>query len=49
LFAYGNQQGLPVYKLKGDSKLELEFDDMDGNFKSYFFTYILLHYYYLLW
>lgn len=44
LFVYGNQQGLPVYKLKSDSKLELEFDDMDANFKSYYFTYILCDY-----
>jgi hypothetical protein len=44
LFEYGNQQGLPVYKLKSNSKLELDFDDMDANFKSYYFTYILCDY-----
>ena len=44
LFQYGNQQGLPVYNLNSGNKLELEFDDMDGNYKSYYFTYVLCDY-----
>lgn len=44
LFEYGNQQGLPVYNLSGGNKLELEFDDMDANYKSYYYTYVLCDY-----
>jgi hypothetical protein len=44
LFEYGNQQGLPVYKLNGGGRLELEFDDMDGDYKNYYYTYVLCDY-----
>jgi hypothetical protein len=44
LFSYGNQQGLPLYKLGGGNKLELEFDDMDANYKNYYYTYVLCDY-----
>jgi hypothetical protein len=44
LFAYGNQQGLPVYTLNSGNRLELDFDDMDGNVKSYYYTMVLCDY-----
>lgn len=44
LFKYGNQQQLPVYSLNSNDKLELEFDDMEGNVKSYYYTYVLCDY-----
>lgn len=44
LFPYGNQQGLPMYNLNGGGQLELEFDDLDGNVKSYYYTFILCDY-----
>ena len=36
---YGNQYGLPVYNLGSSDQLELNFDDMDGNVKSYYYTF----------
>ncbi len=44
LFEYGEQQSLPVYVLNGNSRLELEFDDMEGNVKNYYYTYVLCDY-----
>jgi len=44
LFEYGNQQGLPVYTLRSNNKLELEFDDLEGNVKNYYYTYVLCDY-----
>ncbi len=42
--AYGNQEAMPVYKLNSGDKLELHFDDMDANVKSYYYTYELCDY-----
>jgi len=44
LFPYGNQQGLPLIKMGGSDKLELEFDDLDGNYKNYYYTFVLCDY-----
>jgi hypothetical protein len=44
LFQYGDQTQLPVYNLSGGSRFELEFDDMEGNYKSYYYTYQLCDY-----
>ncbi len=44
LNAYGNQQGLPVYIIGGDNKIELNFDDLDGDYKSYYYTFVLCDY-----
>ncbi len=44
LFQYGDQTQLPVYNLGGGSRFELEFDDMEGNYKSYYYTYQLCDY-----
>ena len=44
LFVYGNQQGLPVYTLNSGDRLELEFDDLEGSVKSYYYTYVLCDY-----
>ena len=41
---YGDQQALPVYKLNSGDRLELHFDDMDANVKSYYYTYQLCDY-----
>ena len=44
LTMYGAQQELPVYRLNSNDKLELGFDDLDGNVKSYYYTYVLCDY-----
>src|SRR5450432_1409784 len=40
----GDQLALPVYKLNSGDRLELHFDDMDANVKSYYYTYQLCDY-----
>ena len=40
----GDQLGMPVYKLNSSDRLELHFDDMDANVKSYYYTYQLCDY-----
>ena len=42
--AYGDQEALPVYKLNSTDRLELHFDDLDANVKSYYYTYQLCDY-----
>ena len=44
LFSYGNQQGFPVYTLNSGQKLQLEFDDLEGGYKNYYFNFILCDY-----
>jgi len=44
LFTYGDQQGLPLISLNGQDRLQLEFDDLDGGVKNYYYTYILCDY-----
>jgi len=41
---YGDQEAQPVYKLNSGDRLELHFDDMDANVKSYYYTYQLCDY-----
>src|ERR1700745_2617548 len=41
LFPSGNQLGYPVMTLNSSDKLELHFDDLDANVKSYSYTYQL--------
>jgi hypothetical protein len=42
--ASGDQLAMPVYKLNSGDRLELHFDDMDANVKSYYYTYQLCDY-----
>jgi len=44
LYVYGNQQALPVYQLNSSDRLELEFDDIEGNVKSYYYSFVLCDY-----
>lgn len=44
LYQYGNQQGLPVYTLNTPDRLQLEFDDLEGSLKNYYYTYVLCDY-----
>jgi hypothetical protein len=44
LYQYGNQTSLPVYNLHGGDRFQLEFDDLDANYKSYYYTYQLCDY-----
>ncbi len=44
LFSQGNQQGLPVYALDGSQKIELHFDDLQGGYKNYFYSFVLCDY-----
>lgn len=41
LFPSGNQLGYPVINLNGSDRLELHFDDLDGNVKNYSYTFQL--------
>jgi hypothetical protein len=41
LFPYGNQMGMPVIKLNSGDQLELHFDDLEGDYKNYYYTYLL--------
>lgn len=41
---YGDQETLPVYRLGSSDRLELHFDDLDANVKSYYYTYQLCDY-----
>jgi len=41
LFTAGNQLGYPVLRLGTSDQLELHFDDIDGNVKSYYYTLVL--------
>ena len=44
LFQYAKQQQLPVYTLNSGDRFELEFDDLEGNYKNYYYTYQLCDY-----
>lgn len=41
---YGNQESLPVYKMNSGDQLELNFDDLDANVKSYSYSFQLCDY-----
>lgn len=41
---YGDQLSLPVYKLNSYDQLELNFDDLDANVKSYYYSFQLCDY-----
>ena len=41
---YGDQYSLPVYNLGNPNQMELNFDDMEGNIKSYYYTFQLCDY-----
>jgi hypothetical protein len=41
---YGDQLSLPVYNLNSSDQLELNFDDLDANMKSYYYTFQLCDY-----
>jgi Domain of unknown function (DUF5103) len=41
---YGNQEALPVYNLNSADQLELNFDDLDANVKSYYYSFQLCDY-----
>lgn len=41
---YGNQESIPIYNLNSGEQMELNFDDLDGNVKSYYYTYQLCDY-----
>jgi len=41
LYAAGNQLGYPIIRLNSPDQLELSFDDLDGDVKSYYYTFQL--------
>jgi hypothetical protein len=41
LHPYGNQLAYPVIRLGSNDRLELHFDDLDGNVKNYYYTFQL--------
>lgn len=44
LFQYGNQQGMPIIRLNSADKLSLEFDDLQGSVKNYYYSFELYNY-----
>lgn len=44
LYPYGDQTQLPIFTLGSDTKLELDFDDLEGGYKNYYYTYQLCDY-----
>ena len=44
LHMYGDQQSLPVYNINSNDQFELHFDDLDANYKSYYYTFQLCDY-----
>jgi hypothetical protein len=44
LYGYGDQQSFPLMTLNGNDRLQLNFDDLEGNVKSYYYTYVLCDY-----
>ena len=44
LFQYGDQSQLPIYTINGAERIQLEFDDLEGNNKNYYYTYQLCDY-----
>jgi len=44
LYQYGNQQGLPIYTIGSEDRIQLGFDDLEGSLKNYFYTYVLCDY-----
>lgn len=43
-YPIGNQGSLAVYRLNSSDRLELEFDDMQGDYKNYYYSFILCDY-----
>ena len=41
---HGSHRGLPIYNLNSGDQLQLDFDDMDNDVKSYYYTYQLCDY-----
>ena len=41
---YGDQGSLPLYKINSGDQLELNFDDLDANVKSYYYSFQLCDY-----
>ena len=41
---YGDQESIAIYNLNSGDQAELNFDDLDGNVKSYYYTYQLCDY-----
>ena len=44
LYTYGDQTQLPIFTLGSDTKFELDFDDLEGGYKNYYYTYQLCDY-----
>lgn len=44
LFQYGNQQGLPIYTIGSEDRIELGFDDLEGSLKNYYYSFVLCDY-----
>ncbi len=41
LYLHGNQLAAPIVSLEGNTKMDLDFDDLDGDVKNYYYTYQL--------
>jgi Domain of unknown function (DUF5103) len=41
---YGDQTAIPIYTLNSADQMELNFDDLEGNIKSYYYTFQLCDY-----
>src|SRR5580704_9886640 len=41
LYMAGNQLAYPIIRLNSTDQMELHFDDLDGNVKDYYYTFVL--------
>ncbi|MFZ1785424.1 MAG: DUF5103 domain-containing protein [Ferruginibacter sp.] len=41
---YGDQESLPIYRINSTDRMDLNFDDLDANVKSYYYTMVLCDY-----
>lgn len=44
LYAYGDQLGMPVYSMNSNNSIQLEFDDLEGGTRSFYYTLVLCDY-----
>ena len=43
-FEFGNQSKIPIYNLTGGTRFQLQFDDLDADYKNYYYMYVLCDY-----
>ena len=44
LYTEGDQQSMPAFSLNNPNKIKLSFDDLEGGYKNYYYTFVLCDY-----